>query len=216
MIKKLTLAIAIFAISLSAQMRPIDPLGRSGLDTMDDFQSVCFGAVKAAPQPETYWAGVCRFQRFDDGDWRVITSASPLGPIERTWGPQEIDVLLEYEDLKLFPLSLFAILYDWGNIFLAPRDLDVQLDISRKVNEFKDPDAVYGVVAVKQRAIVTVSNFMGENFNGGIVNLVEIYIDVQEDQASELSPARAVPTRARAAQQQGSRLLQMLAGSATE
>ncbi len=216
MIKKFTLGVAIFAITLSAQMRPVDALRRSGSDTMDDFQSVCFGAAKAAPLPETYWAGVCRFQRFDDGDWRVNTSASPLGPMERTWGPQEIDVLLEYEDVKLFPLSLFAILYDWGNIFLAPRDVDVQIDIARKVAEFKDPDAVYGVVAEKQRAIVTVSNFMDENFNGGIVNLVEIYVDVQEDQSTESSPARVVPARARAAGREASGLSKMLAGSATE
>ena len=113
-------------------------------------------------------------------------------------------------------MSLFAILDDWGNIFLAPRDLDVQLDIARKVAEFKDPDAVYGVVAEQQRAIVTVSNFMGENFNGGMVNLVEIYVDMQEDQASESSPVRVVPTRARVARQEASGLFKMLAGSASE
>ena len=97
MINKYALGVVIIATTLSAQIRPVDSLRRSGSDTMDDFQSVCFGAALAAPQPETYWAGVCRFQRFDDGDWRVITSASPLGPMERTWGPRKIDVLFEYE-----------------------------------------------------------------------------------------------------------------------
>ena len=57
---------------------------------------------------------------------------------------------------------------------------------------------------------------MGENFNGGMVNLVEIYVDVQEDQSSDLAPARVAPTRARAARREASGLSKMLAGSASE
>ena len=155
----------------------------------------------AAP-PETYWAGVCRFQRFENGDWRVITSASPLGPIQRTYGPKELNALFVYEDVRVFTLSLDIILEDWGSIFIVPRDIDVQLAIARKIAEGKDPDSAYDVVKEVQRVRLSVTNFMGENFNGGAVNLVEIYaqaldVEGQTTPESASASARFAPSRMR-------------------
>ena len=171
----------LIAAVLDGQVRTLDPWLPRGQDTIDDFQSLCFGRSKTSP-PETYWAAVCRFQRFEDGTWKVFTSASPMGPINRLYGPAPATAKFIWEDVEVFSLSLDIQLAGWGEIFMAPRDLDVQTAIARKI-ALGGGSGLYALLIETHDGTLQVSNFDGDNFGiGKVSNLVEIHF----------TPARAL------------------------